>query len=370
MKIERVEALSLAGSGDQGTYGAPYGLLARVTTDDGLVGWGEADSHPDMLKAVIEAPFHNELMSGLAAVVVGRDARDTDGAWEAMARAVTNAGRDGVTRMAMAAIDVALWDIKGKAAGKPVHALLGTARRKALPYYASHPLGETLEETAAHARKVRGLGVPGCKFGWYPLGQDARQDEAIVATLREALGPDIRLLIDGGLAFDAEGAIERTRMMARHGVYWLEEALPAYDVDGYRRLRRSAAVTIAAGEMASDIGELSRLILNGCVDVLQIDLARVGITQALRVAEIAERHGVRCVNHTYTLDWNLAASLHVMAVIPSVDLFEYQVTPNEIRQSLVPERPKVAGGMIHVPDKPGLGADPDPEVLARFVQRS
>ncbi len=367
MKIERVEALSLAGAGDQGAYGAPYGFLVRVTTDDGCIGWGEADSHPDMLKSVVEAPFHNELMSGLAAVLIGRRADDTDGAWQAMADAVTNIGRDGLTRMAMAAIDIALWDIRGKAAGKPIQALLGGARRTALPYYSTHPLGATLDETAAYAAKMRDQGEPGCKFGWYPLGQDAEGDEAIVAILREGLGPDIRLLIDGGLAFDAETAVRRSRMMARHDVYWFEEALPAYDIEGYRRLRRNAAVTITAGEMASDIGELSRLVVNGCVDVLQIDLARVGITQALRVAEIAERHGVACVNHTYTLDCNLFASLHVMAVLESVDLFEYQVTPNEIRAALVAQRPRVAGGMIHVPDGPGLGADPDPVALARFV---
>jgi len=365
--IRSIEAIPLAASGVQGAYGGPYGLLVRVTTQDGLVGWGEADSHPAMLKAVIDGAFHFDGMSGLAAVLTGRDATDTDGAWQAMVNATLNIGRDGLTRMAMAAIDIALWDIRGKAAGKPVSALLGPLRHDSFAWYGTCGLGATLEATAVLARGLAASGAPAGKFGWVPLGESAAGDEAIVATLREALGPDTGLLIDGGLAYDTDTAIARARMMARYGVHWFEEALVPYDLEGYRRLRRVSPVPVTAGEMASSVEELHRLIAGGCVDIVQLDLARLGITQAMRVAEIAARHGVACVNHTYTLDWNAAASLHVMATIAQVDLFEVQIAPNALRDGLALQRPRIAGGRVWVPTAPGLGAEPDPAALARFA---
>lgn len=370
-RIRSVEAIALAAPGEIGAYGGPYGLLVRITTHDGITGWGEADSHPAMLKAVVEGANHFDGMSGLAAVLVGRDARDIAGAWQAMENATLNIGRDGLTRMAMAAVDLALWDIRGKAEDRPVHALLGTQRHTSFPWYGTCGLGPTLEATAELARWLKASGARAGKFGWVPLGSgSAADDEAIVATLRATLGPEIAILIDGGLAFDTERAIARARMMGRYGVHWFEEALPPYDRDGYRRLRRVSPVTITAGEMASSAAELIGLIEHGCVDVVQIDLARTGITQAMRVAEVAARHDVACVNHTYTLGWNTAASLHVMAVIPKVDLFEVQVLPNPLRDSLMRATPRAVGDRIRVPVGPGLGVEPDPEALARFTVRA
>lgn len=367
--IRSVEAVPLAAGGEIGAYGGPYGLLVRVESSDGVIGWGEADSHPAMLRAVIEGGFHFDGMSGLAAVLVGRDAADIGGAWQAMERATFNIGRDGLTRMAMAAVDIALWDIRGKTLGKPVHALLGPKRHENFRWYGTCGLGPTLEATAVLACNLLATGATAGKFGWVPLGESAAGDEAIVATLRETLGPDIALLIDGGLAFDTDQAIARARMMGRYGVHWFEEALAPYDRDGYRRLRRVSPVPITAGEMASSATELIGLIEGGCVDVVQIDLARTGITQAMRVAEVAARCGVACVNHTYTLAWNTAASLHVMAAIDHVDLFEMQVLPNPLREELAPGAARPKGALVHVPDAPGLGVEPGAAMLARFTVR-
>lgn len=370
-RIRSVEAIPLAAPGEMGAYGGPYGLLVRIVTQDGVTGWGEADSHPAMLRAVVEGANHFDGMSGLAAVLAGRDALDTAGAWQAMENATLNIGRDGLTRMAMAAVDIALWDIGGKTAGKPIHALLGTQQHRNFAWYGTCGLGPDLQATAELARGLKASGAKAGKFGWVPLGSgSAADDEAIIATLRETLGADFALLIDGGLAFDTGRAIARARMMARYGVHWFEEALRPYDRDGYRRLRRVSPVAITAGEMASGAAELIGLIEHGCVDVVQIDLARTGITQALRIAEAAERHGVACVNHTYSLGCNTAASLHVMAVIPKVDLFEVQVLANPLRDSMMRLAPRPDGDRIAVPDTPGLGVEPDPEALDRYTVRS
>jgi L-alanine-DL-glutamate epimerase-like enolase superfamily enzyme len=275
-------------------------------------------------------------------------------------------GRGGAAAQAMAAADIALWDIASRAAGVPLHGLLGERRRDRVAVYATHPLGATLAETRAFAEALRARGFPAVKFGWSPLGRDPVQDEAIVRTVREAVGPEVEVLIDGGNAFDAAGAIERCRRFAPYRVFWFEEPLPPEDIAGYRRLTRAAATPIAAGELCSTATELVRLVREGGIDVAQMDLSRLGITQALEVAGIAGEAGIPCVNHTYTLDINRAASLHVLAVAPSISLFEVQARANPLREELFPGRAVPVNGTLAVPESPGLGVAPDPRALARY----
>jgi L-alanine-DL-glutamate epimerase-like enolase superfamily enzyme len=365
--IAAIEVFELSGPGAQGSYGAPYGLVVKVTAKSGLVGFGESDTMPSIAAAVIRAPYLNSMMSGLAAALIGSDALDPAGAWEHMVAATLNFGRDGVTRHAMAAIDIALWDIRGKAEGKPVHALLGKLRRDRLRTYASHPLAESLAETAAYARRLVDKGYSAVKFGWHPLGADGAADEAIVATLREAIGPDVDLLIDGGMAWDVETAAGRCRRFHAYGLFWLEEPLRAYDIDGYVELHRRADIRIAAGEMAATLAELSRLIERRAVDILQVDVSRTGLTEAMQIAALAEGAGIPCVNHTYSYLLNTAASLHFAAVVHETSLFECQETPNLVRDALASGQLTARDGWVCVPSGPGLGAHVDEKALARFA---
>jgi L-rhamnonate dehydratase len=367
MRIIDIEAIPLSGRGAQGAYGAPYGVVVRVRTDEGFVGYGESDSMPTVIKAIIEAPYLHEMMSGLKPVLLGRDPLDIEACWERMARATLNYGRDGATLQAMAAIDLALWDIKGKALARPVHELLGGARRRQLRCYATHPLGRDLVETARFAAMLRARGFSAVKFGWHPLGPDGAGDEAIVACLRRAIGAEADLLIDAGLAWDVDTAMERICRFAPHRLFWLEEPLKAYDFAGYARLAAAAATPIAAGELASSAEELGRLIKGRCVDVLQVDVSRVGLTQAMKIAALAAAQGIPSVNHSYSYGINLAASLHFAAAIEHTSLFEYQATPNEIRDWLIPNAPQPVDGMLSVPQGPGLGVDIDEEALRRFA---
>jgi L-alanine-DL-glutamate epimerase-like enolase superfamily enzyme len=366
--IASVETFVLQGKGAQGAYGAPYGFVVKVTTEGGLVGYGESDTMPDVAAAVVDAPYLNELMSGLRAVLLGTDGSDPKAVWQAMRLATSNWGRDGVTRHAMAAVDIALWDIAGKRAGVPVHALLGTARRNRLEAYASHPLGTTLEETATFARALVARGFGAVKFGWHPLGRDEAGDVAIVRTLREAIGDGIGLMIDGGMAWDADTAIERARLFRPFDILWLEEPLPAYDPAAYEKLR-NAAVPIAAGEMAASCDELALLMASGGVNVLQVDISRVGLTEAMRVAALAERLDIPCVNHTYSYVLNAAASLHFLAVVHRTAPFECQATENEIRTALDRDQLPLENGFVAVPQGPGLGVEIDDAVLRRFRKR-
>jgi L-rhamnonate dehydratase len=370
MEITEVEAITLRGRGNQGAYGPPYGVVLRLATDSGIEGYGEADSMPAVIKAVVEAPFFNEMMSGLKWVLLGQDPLDIDGLWQRMAMATLNYSRDGATLQAMAAVDLALWDIKGKALAKPVCDLLGGARRPSLRCYATYPLGSNLAETDRNARKLRDAGFSAVKFGWHPLGPDGEQDSAIVATLRHAIGQDADLLIDGGLAWDVETTLDRLRRFEPCRLFWLEEPLRPYDFEGYARLTGASATPIAAGELCSSAIELGRLIDEGCVNVLQVDISRVGLTQAMKVAATAAARGVPCVNHSYSYGINLAASLHFAAAIESTSLFEYQATDNEIRDRLIPDAPRPVSGMLAVPRGPGLGIEIDQDALRYFTDKA
>ncbi len=367
MRISRIDSFPLRGRGQQGAYGAPYGVVVRIETESGVVGYGESDSMPGVVKAVIEAPFLHELMAGLKWVLLGQDPRDTEALWNRMARATLNYSRDGVTLQAMAAVDIALWDLKGKLLGCPVHELLGGAKRRHLRCYATHPLGRDLAETARFAAGLRGAGFSAVKFGWHPLGPDPAEDEAIVRCLRAAIGPEADLLVDGGLAWDVETAIERVKRFEPYRLFWLEEPLAPYDFAGYAKLAAAVETPIAAGELASSAVELGRLIDGRCVDILQVDISRVGLTQGMNVAAAAALAGIPSVNHSYSYGINLAASLHFAAAIERTSLFEYQATPNEIRELLVPDAPRPVEGLLAVPDGPGLGVAVDEAALARFA---
>ena len=368
MKIASVEAIVLEGRRDQPSGEIARHLVVKVTTDTGLTGWGEAFTAPEVIRLIIENRYRNDRDSGLAALLIGEDPRDTEHLWAKMAEGTILLGRDGVAMHAMAAIDVALWDIKGKALGQPIHALIGGAKRDRVDWYATHTLGGTLDETAATARRLVAGGCRAVKFGWLPAGQSPDEDEAIVAALRRAVGPDIRLLIDCGMRWSVDQALERTRRFAAHDIYWFEESLRAYDVEGYARLRRESELKITAGEMAATAGELGRMIDAGAVDVLQIELAQVGLTQAMKIAAHANAKGIAIVNHNYVLDINLAASLHMLAAVETIDLCETPGNRNEIRDALVRNPPRSgADGLIPVPQGPGLGIEIDEEAMRRFA---
>ena len=211
---------------------------------------------------------------------------------------------------------------QGKAPGAARSQELGGARRQRLRCYATHPLGRDLGETGRFAAELRDAGFSAVKFGWHPLGPDPVQDEAIVRRLREAIGPAADLLIDGGLAWDAETAIERARRFEPYRLFWLEEPLAPYVFAGYAELAAAVETPIAAGELASSAVELGRLVDGRCVDILQVDISRVGLSQSMKVAAAAATAGIPCVNHSYSYGINLAASLHFAAAIERTSLFE------------------------------------------------
>jgi len=343
-------------------------LLVRVTTDAGIVGYGEVDSNPMGAKGVIEGPFSHTATTGLARVVIGQDPFRTEYLWHKMYRANVYGGRRGVGLHAISGIDLALWDIKGKALGLPVWKLLGGGFTGSLRPYASSLFGASPEETRERARRFVDQGFSAVKFGWDPMGQNEALDIALVREARKGLGDEPDLMIDAGLCYDAKTAIQRARAFEEFRPFWFEEPLLPDDYAGYAKLAAASPLRIAAGEEESERKSFLHLMDVGQIDVVQVDLTRCGgFTEAMKIAALAADRGLPVVNHGFTTYLNVAAALHFLASIPnSLGLLEFVVEEGTTLRHQLSEPIRAVEGCVAVPEAPGLGLALDEEGLARY----
>ena len=370
MVITDVEALMLRQPSQVNVAaadGSQDALVIRVHTDEGIVGLGEVDSIPLVAKAIVDAPASHKLANGIRSLLIGEDPLEIGRLWRKMYVGTMYFGRRGAALHAIAGVDVALWDVAGKAAGKPVHALLGGARRRRIKAYASTLMPDTPEETrrTVHAQREAGFGA--VKLGWGPLGRDAGLDLALVRAAREAGGDDLDLIIDVGKGWTSvRDGIDRARRMAGYRPYWIEEPFMPDDYDKYLALAGAIDTPLAAGEEESVLSDFERLIDRGGVEVVQPDVTRAGgISEVVRIADGARRRGRRCVLHSWSTGIIKAASLHVLAAMEEAEYFEYCVQETELNQHLVAERFPLRDGMVTIPTGPGLGIELDDEVLRR-----
>src|SRR5204862_5710093 len=207
-------------------------VLVRVKTDDGLEGIGEADASPEVIKAIIDAPFSHNIACGLRELLIGENPLETERLWQKMYRRTMYFGRTSVTIAAMSAVDMALWDLKGKHFSEPIHRLLGGKQHERIKAYASILFGRDGQQTEEIGRRWIKAGYQAIKFGWEPMGQSEALDLALVRSAREGAG-HASLLIDAGCVWDARTALRRAQAYAEFGIEWLEEPLRPNDVDGY-----------------------------------------------------------------------------------------------------------------------------------------
>jgi L-alanine-DL-glutamate epimerase-like enolase superfamily enzyme len=344
-------------------------LLVKITTDAGIVGWGEVDGCPAVTKAIIEAPTSHTLVTGLRALLLGEDPLEQARLWQKMYQGTLYYGREGAVIQAMAGIDLALWDIKGKALGQPVYKLLGGGFRKQLRVYASNMFQFSAKATADRAKRARDQGYSAVKFGWEPFGQDAKTDCAYLAAIRKAVGDEVDIMLDVGLVWDAKTTLQRARLFEPYRLAWIEEPLHPDDLQGYAEVSAGTETKIAAGEEECTLRGFARLIEQGRIDVVQIDLTRCGLTQAMAIAQLAHQHGLPVVNHNFTTDLNVAASLHFLASVPNAFIMEYCVEPSELSRSLAREPIPIVDGHAAVPEAPGLGVEPDPAMIEKYLVR-
>jgi len=371
MKITHVEGTILRLPVRQAVAdGTQDDLLVRIETDEGITGYGEVDTSPEVGKAVIDAEMSHGTCYGLREILVGQDPFDIEQIWQLMYRRTNYYGRQGVAMHAMSGVDMALWDILGKAAGKPVHKMLGGSYCSDVRAYASMLMPETAAEVRDAVKHYVSEGFTAVKLGYGPLGTDVRRDVALAAAAKDAAGADVEVMIDIGHGYTLKAAMQAAREFENIGIFWMEEPLPPEDIEGYRRLCDSTTLRIAAGEQDAGRWAFRRLIWEAQLDVLQPDISRVGgLTEAKRIAYMAHEANRLVVPHAFRTGVLVAACLHLIAAIPNSAFLEFSVTESALRRELLQTPFQVVNGRVAIPTGPGLGIDINPDTLKAYAWR-
>ena len=368
MKITNVKAIVLKlpeiSSAADGTQDD---LIIIVETDEGITGYGEVDTAPLVGKAIVDAYMSHGTCYGLREVVVGSDPFDHEQIWNNMWAKTYYYGRSGPVVHVMSGIDMAIWDIKGKATGKPVHKLLGGSYVDKVRPYASALMPDSKDEVKRMTEKYSSMGYTAIKYGWGPLGCDVNLDLRLIEMARKTAGDQIEIMIDIGKKYKLKQAMYVAKALEQMNIYWLEEPLPAEDYEGYRRLTESTTMRIATGEEESGRLAFSRLINESRVDVIQPDISRCGgLTEAKKIATLAADNNITLVPHAFKTGILVAASIQLIAALPDVPFLEFSVTESAIRKELLVKPFVQKDGFVAVPTAPGLGIELNPDIIKKY----
>jgi L-alanine-DL-glutamate epimerase-like enolase superfamily enzyme len=373
MKVESVEffylSMPVVTTEADGSQDA---LLVRVRAG-GFTGHGECEAAPLPSIAAFVCPMSHGVCRPVGASVLGRTIDGPDD----IARMAADVAYDSMDLLQAAhtwsGVEMALWDLLGRARGEPAWRLLGHRRSERRTPYASMLFGDAPQATLERGRAVRARGFRAAKFGWGPIGRGTpAQDADQLAAAREGLGPDGILLVDVGQIFgeDVERAAARLPALEAAGATWLEEPFAAPAYEAYAALAaRSTRVRLAGGEGAHDVAMARHLMDYGRVGFVQIDCGRIGgLGPAKTVADLAAARGVTYVNHTFTTHLALSASLQPYAGHAPDAICEYPVEPKPLAAELVANPlARAADGSIAAPDAPGLGIEIDGAAVRRYL---
>jgi D-galactarolactone cycloisomerase len=335
--------------------------LVEVVTDDGVIGWGECFGPAEANRALIESVY--------APLLVGRDAGGHIALWEAMYNRSREWGRKGLSVTAISGIEIALLDLAGKAAGLPVHRLLGGLAPAGIPAYASsfYYAGPWNGDFEAEAEHLRGQGFTAFKMkvGGQPVDEDIER----VRRVRAAVGPGARLAIDANRALTAAEAVRLARGVADCDIWFFEEPVLPEDLAAYREVRAKVDMPIAGGESEYTRWGFRDLLEHRCVDLLQPDATACGgLRETLLIAGMAAAHGIPTYPHVWGSSITVAAALHLISALPAVvpstarelPWLELDQSPNVFREQL---SDLDCGPRMAVPDRPGLGVEIDRSVI-------
>jgi L-alanine-DL-glutamate epimerase-like enolase superfamily enzyme len=368
------------------TSSAQDDIVVEIETDEGLVGIGETDLNAWVARACIEAPGTHTMDLGLRELLIGTDPLDAEATWERLYVGTAMTGRRGAGVHALGALDNALWDLRGKAAGKPTWQLIGEPVRRSVPAYASllpevgnpDDFQQALVDQArwAQERGFRAAKLELLYSGPYAssgLDEPGTRMTETLAAVRRAVGPDFTLMTDVGYAWrTVEEALAVVEAWAEHDVFFVETPLWSDDLAGYAELARRSPVRVAAGEWLATRHEFVELMDRGGVHVVQPDVGRVGgLTEALRVAELARERSLIVVPHGWKTGITIAATAALGAVTPEMPFMEFlprDVAESVLRRELLVEELELVDGAVQLPDRPGLGVELDVDALVRFEE--
>lgn len=332
--------------------------LIRVDTDEGVVGVGSVYSHPDLVRTIVEGQ--------LRPLLVGADPLEIESCWQRCYALTRWYGRKGVAVSVLGGIDIALWDIRGKVEGKRICDLLGPVR-ESVPAYASGLLWKReVAELKDEAQSHLGQGFRGVKMR---LGKDRTYDLAALEAVREAIGPELRLMVDGNARYSLDEARRMAAAWLAAGVFWLEEPFAPERPDAFRALRPSIpGIPLAAGENEFGRQGFKELVDGGVVDIAQPDCCRCGgLTEALRIAEDAAEREVKIAPHTWSDAVALTANMHLVAATPDALTVEVDQTGNPFIEELLVDGPRIVAGQAVLPKGPGLGVELNPDTVRKYT---
>ena len=332
--------------------------LIKVDTDEGVEGLGSVYSHPDLVRTIVEGQLRPAL--------VGADPLQIEACWQRCYALTRWYGRKGVAVSALGGIDIALWDIRGKVEGKRICDLLGQAR-DSVPAYASGLLWKReVAELEDEARRHLGRGFRGVKMR---LGKDRGYDLAAVSAVRDTIGPDAPLMVDGNARYSIAEARRMAPAWREAGVFWLEEPFAPEHPEAFRALRPSlSGIPLAAGENEFGRQGFKELIEGGVVDIAQPDCCRCGgLTEALRIVADAAEKDIKIAPHTWSDAVALTANMHLVAATPHALTVEVDQTGNPFIDDLLVEGPRITAGRAVLPGGPGLGIELNHDEVRRYT---
>lgn len=371
MKIREIQAVGLRGVTPEGGWSDELQrddcvhTLIAVITDEGLTGLGSVFTNDGLVRSALAV---------LEPLYQGENALEPERVSEKLRQHMFWLGRGGSITHTISGIDIALWDLLGKATGQPIGRLLGGRYRDRVKPYASL----LMEEPAPLSDKLLKLkeqGFRAFKIGWGPFGrQNTALDETIVCVARETVGPDVPLMVDAGGsdAFWKNGykwALRTAQMLADYDVNWFEEPLKPDALNDYILLRQNSSVPIAGGEVLTRRQSFQPWLQSGAFDIVQPDVTKVGgISESRRIAWMAQDNGIRFIPHGWNTAVGLAADLQLASAFPDTDLVEY-ITGSPYVDEIVDGGWKLdSDGMLTVPNTPGLGLTLDMDAVAKYTR--
>ncbi len=341
--------------------------LVEIVCDDGTTGWGECLG-PALPNAAVVKAYGTRL--------IGRDPLETEKLWQELYNFMRDQGQRGLAVTALSGIDVALWDIKGKHFGVSIATLLGGRFRDSVRAYATGSFRKDgVDRVADNAEETAGHVAAGFHAVKIKSGFDPAEDLKVIAAVREAIGPDTRLMIDANHGYDVIEAIRVGKRAADYDIDWFEEPVIPEQLSAYRAVRAGQLIPVAGGETWHGRFGFREPIETRAIDIAQPDLCGTGgFTEMRRIADMAALHGVRLVPHVWGTAVQIAASLQFVAALPPdpprrepiEPIFEFDRTANPFRQAIATVPFEHEGGVVRIPDTPGLGLEIDREALAEF----
>lgn len=373
MKIRDIRSAGLRGATPEGGWSNELRpddcvhTLIVVHTDEGAIGLGSVFTNDALVQAALDV---------LRPLFFGESALEPERVTEKLHQNMFWLGRGGSITHTISGIDIALWDLLGKATGQPISRLLGGRYRERVKPYASL-LMEEPEALATKLRHIKSQGFRAFKIGWGPFGRrDAKTDEAIVAAAREAIGPECQLMVDAG-GSDAhwpgqyKWALNTAKMLAHYDVTWFEEALTPDSLEDFIKLREHSPVPISGGEVLTRRQAFIPWLERRAFDIIQPDVTKVGgISEERRIAWMAEDYGVKFIPHGWNTAVGLAADLQLAAAISLTDYVEYLTGSPFIDEITIGGWKLDSDGLLAIPAQPGLGLQLDPDMVEKYSGRA